>query len=663
MKKILGSIFIFLLCLHFTNAKHQLLTLFERVPQTSITVTSPTATTNVYPGSVITCTWTCTNEIPFGSRVKVLLVSQAQRTDLLAKMSRSNNIVPVDSIDRVLFIKTSTDAYSTCYWDVPTNLAQGSYAVVVSHATGKLGVGAIFTVNAIAPTPNIIDYSPKEKGSVFGGTISFTGRDIKPEAVQVFIGTTPLEIVSATEGKVVAKISGTQSGALKIGHGLPSNTITLENNFRPIGVPTITSVEPKNVTKGTVVTVTGVNLDSVIMLKNTLKSKITNNFLTSLENSDDFLLLPNEASFLNELTKSRDERRSRFANPNSCSEKFNGGFREVEPYVGPVIFKIEKGSLVNSSDGTKISFTVGEAYQTFDRCSSGNPNARFNFEGNIYGTLSYLPPKENKVDGVLRFGSMDGKQAVVSPPLKLTWRPGQIIEKGTNNTYSPPTTAGPLQIVNIPALTDSTNFITVTPEQTAWLKIVGKGLDSATVKLGGKIISAGLLLNMNRAGKPFYIGEDGNEVLIAQVPYSATSGFLEISNKGVTINIPQKLIIVPVPRVTSISHTTSVPINTDITIQGFDFIAPAEAKGVSINWRFLGVFPSGFSYKAVSSDQNTHVFRIEMAPGTAIARNIPGIGNNVSVFGGGQGSLKFQIQLRQSNQSQSIKYYDFYLTQ
>ncbi|MGB3090885.1 MAG: hypothetical protein WBB20_13030, partial [Chitinophagaceae bacterium] len=169
MKKILFSISVFLLCQHFIKAQQQVLTAVELIPQTSITVTSPGATTEVYPGSLITCNWTCNSDIRFGSLVNVLLVTQAQRSDLLAKMSRMGNLVPLDSISRVFVIKSRTDAYGVCYWDVPTTLAQGNYAVVVSAGGGKLGVGPVFTVNSIPPMPNIVDYSPKGKGNVFGG--------------------------------------------------------------------------------------------------------------------------------------------------------------------------------------------------------------------------------------------------------------------------------------------------------------------------------------------------------------------------------------------------------------------------------------------------------------------------------------------------------------
>ena len=84
MKKILFSISVFLMCQHFIKAQQQVLTAVELIPQTSITVTSPGATTGVYPGSLITCNWTCNSDIRFGSLVNVLLVTQAQRSDLLA---------------------------------------------------------------------------------------------------------------------------------------------------------------------------------------------------------------------------------------------------------------------------------------------------------------------------------------------------------------------------------------------------------------------------------------------------------------------------------------------------------------------------------------------------------------------------------------------------
>ena len=670
MKKIIFSISFFLLCQNFINAQQQVLTAVERIPLTAITVTSPGATTTVYPGSLITCTWTCTNDIPFGARVKVLLVSQAQRTDLLAKMSRMRNIVPVDSIGRILFIKTSTDAYSTCYWDVPTTLAPGNYAVVVSHATGKLGVGPVFAVNSIPSIPNIINYYPTEKGTVFGGTITFTGRDIKPEAVQVFIGTNPLEILSATEGQVVAKISGTQAGPLKIGHGQPSNTVTLENNFRPIGQPIITGVQPLNITNGTEVTVTGTSLDFVELKRHTLfevdsttkldKKKedeyLPKNIFSSGDFRFNYFLADQtvESAFKEELPRARKnyiDKRKAFIDTRPGPEaiiKMDSGYRTL----GPSLISIEEGSYKVNKDGTKITFTVKSASQSIDKIH------RDLFDGpfNITTFFMFGPESETKNSSSwkLKFVTVDGRQQVISPNLVLRWTPPPP-------TQEPP--PPPLNFIKIEGQNDSNNCVLVRPEQPSIIYIVGKGLKDAVVKLNRTVLTT-YLHGETVNGKYQTTDNEGNQKLQVSVPYSASSGFIEISNRGQTIKIPQKIIIVPLPRITSISHTTSVPVNTDITIRGFDFVAPAEAKGISFLWRFSGNFDPGFTYKVVSSDQNTHVFRIEMAPGTPVVRRVTGIGNNVSVFGGGPGSLKFQLQLRPSdNRSPEIKYYDFFLTQ
>lgn len=670
MKKILFSISFFLLCQHFIKAQQQVLTAVELIPQTSITVTSPGATTEVYPGSLITCNWTCNSDIRFGSLVNVLLVTQAQRSDLLAKMSRMGNLVPLDSISRVFVIKSRTDAYGVCYWDVPTTLAQGNYAVVVSAGGGKLGVGPVFTVNSIPSIPNILNYYPTEKGTVFGGTITFTGRDIKPEAVQVFIGTNPLEILSATEGQVVAKISGTQSGPLKIGHGQPSNTVTLENNFRPIGQPIITGVQPDNITIGTEVTVTGTSLDFVEFKKHTLQKidslttldfrNITPSNSFSSENTlFDYILLEPGADmpFTNVVVANRQAFKKEWKDGNSDNSSFKGTnaerLKKIRSYktLGPKLIGIEKSSYRINGDGTKITFIVNDAFQAVDSI-----NAKYQYGNNVedgYFFHFYPSSRKDKCTWKLKFVTVDGLQQVISPNLHLKWAP-------LPPTLEPP--IPPLHFIKIEGQSDSTNFVLVKPGlYPSTINIIGKGFKGAVVKLN-KTVLASYLLGETVDGVSRTTDKDGNQKLQVAIPYSANSGHIEISNGGRTIRIPQKIIIVPEPRITSISHTNSVPVNTDITIRGFDFVAPAEAKGISFFWNVPSHLINGFTYKVVSSDQNTHVFRIEMAPGTPVVRNIPGVGN-VSVFGGGANSLKFQLQLRQSNQSESIKYYDFFLTQ
>jgi len=644
----------------------------------SISITSPVAANRVYQGSLTRCTWSHTNDLAFGTRVSVMLLTKAQRTDLVAKMQRfGNNILPVDSIQNTLGI-ASADVNSGCDWNVSATQATGDYAIVVRHQTGKLGVGPVFRVSPSAlQAPNILNYSPKEKGSVFGGTITFTGRGILPEAVQVFIGTEKLKIISASSGQVVAAISGTSAGPLKIGLGLPVNTVTLEANFRPVGVPEITDVQPRGVLVGTEVTVTGKNLDYVSLRKNSFQVHQISSGIRALgKDPATFLSLPHEDQWIKKLLDLKNQA----AMINECNKGYDtlldGTVREYfkqHIIAGPKLINIDTGTFRISQNGTKITFKVAGLFKTlFALCNQGKVMPQG------MGVYDYIDPigggaPSNDLislkDSELRFSSSAGDGIVISP--YITLRQGSIASTAGSGVVQPAPSSR-LSILKVNSggeLNASNNAVRIfLPVQginngSGHIDIIGKGLHNAVVKLGGTVMVSGSQTFANENGTFGFSDKDGNEVLSAVIPTSTESGILEVSKGGVSIKFPTKIIIVPEPRVTSASPGPAIPVNTDITLTGFDFKVPPEARGITYEWAITKQFPQGFTFRQVSSTTNSFTFRIEMAPGTPTMRNIQGIGNNVSVFGNGEGALQFQLQLRHVEGNSSFISYDLYLTQ
>jgi hypothetical protein len=201
--------------------------------QPVINITAPAAGIRVFSSTQVPLVWT-QQGFPRPLVASALLLTEANRTDLLATIRRLGaGNVPLDSIRRNRVINNEFFIIAGVTWSVSATQPPGNYAIVIRAADGTLGVGSLFTVYPTAILPTISNYAPKATGSINGGTITFTGTNITPEAVEVFIGSHQLEIKSATNVQVVATISGTQQGPLKIGHGLPSNTLTLENNFIP----------------------------------------------------------------------------------------------------------------------------------------------------------------------------------------------------------------------------------------------------------------------------------------------------------------------------------------------------------------------------------------------------------------------------------------------
>lgn len=284
------------------------------------------------------------------------------------------------------------------------------------------------------PIPRVTSYDPRN-GVSRGGRITFSGTNFLADRVMVCIGDIRLETVSSSANQLVVQApQDLITGALMISHGTGDSNYVLEENFRIIGDPVITSIQPTSFRPGDRVTVRGSDLFLYPMTTTFPESSTPNATVRFLKISND------------PLRTQADEKEMSFITVYNYS---------------------------HSADMTEIAFNVGRVFLHY---------RTYVVDGQVSDTPSYFGrdyPQPELLSGPLRFNPGNSDRFDFAGP-NVTWQ--RDADEFLLTAVKPPSWGDQHPMFVIAA--DSSEYgISVNFE--------GSGLDGAQFRVGGELVAGG----------------------------------------------------------------------------------------------------------------------------------------------------------------------------
>jgi hypothetical protein len=281
------------------------------------------------------------------------------------------------------------------------------------------------------PIPRVTGYDV-QNGVSKGGRITFNGTNFLTDRIVVCLGDIRLETVSSSTNQLVVQAPQELiAGPLMISHGTSDSNYVLEENFRTIGDPVVTAIEPESFRTGDLVTVRGSDLSLYPLTTRFPESSTPNATVRFLKISTD------------------------------SAHYGAGSFIKVHNYT-------------RTSDMSKITFNVGEV---FSQIRTYVVDGQLSDIPSYYGQSIAQP---EVLSGPLRFNSGGSDRFDFAGP-NVTWQ--RDADEFLLTAVKPPAWGDQHPMFVIVSADNPRGGIEI------WFE--GSGLDGARFRVGGELVAGG----------------------------------------------------------------------------------------------------------------------------------------------------------------------------